>query len=222
MTTAAETRKEKTAMATSLLARVRPFVLLTVVVGVLLGVAQSASANVRVEGGDTPFYARISSNLIFHTDEWAVITFYRPPACVPEGFNLLALVDVPGAFFCGPPTIDGFTIWRNGPEIDPAPIQVEFQGLGAVPVWIVGWPELQAAIADDTLTIGELAALPSLLVGSASFYQETLHPIQMAQVLVLEFVIRGTMEDGRSFQAQGVVTGNAVRVKHVRIGFQLT
>jgi hypothetical protein len=191
---------------------------LLLLVGVLLLAAPTATANVRLTGGETPFYARIESGEIFHSDEWAVIGFYRPPACVPADFNLLALFDVPGAFACGPSTIDGFTIWRNGPETDPAPIQAEFHGLGAVPIWFVRWPDLEAAVADDVLTIGELAALPSLLVGSASFYQETLHPEQAAQVGELEFVAHGTLEDGSPFAADGVLTFAAGhRFPHVRI-----
>jgi hypothetical protein len=167
------------------------------VVGVLLLAVPTATANVRLTGGETPFYARIESGDIFRTDEWAVIAFYRPPACVPAGFNSLALFDVPGALACGPSTIDGFTIWRNAPQTDPAPIQAEYHGLGAVPIWFVRWPELEDAVADDVLTIGELAGMPSRLVGSASFYEETLHPEQSAQVGELEFVVQGTLECGR-------------------------
>lgn len=190
------------------------------VVGVLLLAVPTATANVRLTGGETPFYARIESGEIFHTDEWAVIAFYRPPACVPAGFNLLALFDVPGAFACGPSTIDGFTIWRNGPQTDPAPIQAEYHGLGAVPIWFVRWPELEDAVADDVLTIGELAGMPSRLVGSASFYEETLHPEQSAQVGELEFVAWGTLEDGRRFAAESVLTFAAGhRFPHVRIAF---
>jgi hypothetical protein len=191
---------------------------LLLLVCVLLLAAPAAAANVRLDGGETPYYARIESGEIFHTDAWAVIAFYRPPACVPAGFNLLALFDVPGAFACGPSTIDGFTIWRNGPQSDPAPIQAEFHGLGAVPIWFVRWPELEAAVADDVLTIGELAALPSLLVGSASFYEETLHPEQAAQVGQFEFVARGTLEDGQPFAADAVLTFAAGhRFPHLRI-----
>jgi hypothetical protein len=189
-------------------------------VGVLLLAAPTAAADVRLTGGGTPFYARIESGEIFQTEHWAVIAFYRPPACVPADFNLLALFDVPGAFVCGPSTIDGFTIWRNGPGTDPAPIQAELHGLGAVPIWFVRWPELEAAVADGVLTIGELAALPSLLVGSASFYEEMLHPEQAAQVGELEFVAHGTLEDGRPFATDGVLTFAAGhRFPHVRIAF---
>lgn len=192
-----------------------------VVVGVLLIPASSVAANVRVEGGGVvPFYARIERGEVFHTDDWAAIVFYRPPACVPVDFNLLAFFDAPRAFGCTPPTVDGFTIWKNGPGIDPAPIQSELRGLGAVPVWFVSWPELQAAIADGVLTIGELAALPSRVIGSAGFYQETLHPEQAARNGKIEFVARGALEDGRSFQVQAALNHAAGRLTHMRIVFR--
>lgn len=206
-------------VARSPVTRIRKFVLLPVIVGVLLSGAQAAAASVRLEGGETPFYARIERDEIFHTDKWAVVVFYRPVACVRSAFNLLDFFDVPAAFGCGPPTVDGFQIWRNGPAIDPAPIQSKLRGLGAVPVWFVSWPELQAAIADDVLTIGEFAALPSLLVGSASFFTETLHPEQAAQNGKLAFVARGLLGDGRSFAAQASLSHAAGRITHVRIGF---
>jgi hypothetical protein len=192
-----------------------------VVGGALLLPASHVAANVRVAGGDTlPFYARISSGEVFHTDDWAVVVFYRPPACVPADFNLLAFFDVPRAFGCTPPTVDGFSIWAHGPGIDPAPIQGQFHGLGAVPVWFVRWPELQATIADGVLTIGELAALPSRVIGSAGFYQETLHPEQAAQNGKIAFVARGTLADGRSFQVQAALSRAAGRLTHMRIVFR--
>lgn len=50
-----------------------------------------------------------------------------------------------------PMTVEQFTIWKNGPETDPGPIHARSLGLGAVPVWFVAWPELEAAIADGGL-----------------------------------------------------------------------
>ena len=157
---------------------------------------------------------------VFHTEEWAVIPFYRPPGCVPASFNLLDFFDIPGAFFCGPQTVQTATIWRNGPGIDDAPIMAKSRGLGEMPVWFVRWPELEAAIADGELTIRDLEGLPSLLVGTASFYTETLHPSQAAQVPLTVFVARGTLEEGGSFQAQATRSGGAGRLTHVRIAFR--
>ncbi len=212
-----------------------PFVLLgcalvtVVVTSALLSppsIAQAkAQANVRIEGGDiSPYYARIARDEIFHTDDWAVIVFYRPPSCIPADFNLLELFDVPRAFSCGPATIEGFTIWKNGPDKDPAPLQGRFHGKGEVPVWFVRWSELESAIADEVLTIGELTGLPSRIVGTASHYQETLHPPQASDKGngKLNFVARGTLEDGRSFQAQASLRIVANRVTHIqtRIAFK--
>jgi len=184
-----------------------------VVMVCMLWLVPSVLGNIRLGGGgEVPFYARIERGESFHTDEWAVIVFYRPPDCVPATFDLLNLFDVPGAFDCGPPTTDGFTIWKNGPGIDPAPIQSNLHGLGAVPVWFVSWSDLQAGLDDDTLTVPELLAMPSLLVGSADFFQETLHPSGTANVPKISFVASGLLQDGRQFQAHASVSAGTYQV----------
>ena len=170
----------------------------------LISPVSSAYANVRTENaGDLPYYARTDPPFS-HTAEWGVIVFYRPPECIPTDFNLLELFDIPGAFGCGPYTTDGFAIWKNGPGTDAAPIQQKLFGLGAVPVWFVPWPDLQSAIADGILTIGEIEGM-SPLKGSASFYEETLHPSKM-----IEFTARGILvDDGRTFQVHVTTVGGA-------------
>jgi hypothetical protein len=51
-----------------------------------------------------------------------MIYFYRPPVCIPDEFNLLDFFDFSGAAFaCGPPTIEGLTLWETGILVDPAP-----------------------------------------------------------------------------------------------------
>jgi len=147
-----------------------------------------------------PFYARIELGLVIQDGTTAAIPFYRDPAGVPADFNLLNLFDVPRAFSCAL-TVAGFDLWKNGPPpVDMAPIQSETRGLGAVPVWFVDWTELRAVMSDHQLTITELSALPSLQVGFASFYQETLHPAGGAQVDTKDIVARGALEDGTAFQ----------------------
>jgi hypothetical protein len=193
-------------------------VVAALIVTLALGLAP-ASANVRIDDDVVPFYARIGAGEVYHDGAWAAIPFYRPPACIPADFNLLDFFDVPRVFGCGPQTVHTSTIWRNGPGIDAAPIMAKSRGLGAVPVWFVSVPQLQAAMADGELTIGELAAIPSLLVGTASLYTETLQPTQGAQVPLIVFVAQGALEDGRSFQAQATRSGGAGRLTHVRIAF---
>jgi hypothetical protein len=181
-------------------------------------VAMPATANVRIADDVVPAYARIATGEIFHNDDWAVIPFYRPPTCVPSSFNLLAFFHVPNAFFCEPQTVQVATIWRNGPGIDDAPIMAKLRGLGDMPVWFVSWPELEAAIADGVLTIGELEDLPSL-IGTATFYNETLRPSQAAQVHGITIVARGVLEDSRSFHVQATRSGGAGRQTSIRIAF---
>lgn len=146
-----------------------------------------------------PFYALLDRQLMPHTDTWAAVIFVRDPACVPAGFNLLDGVAVPQAFGCAL-TIEGHAVYKDGP---PPPIQVQVHGLGAVPVWFVAWPELQAAIADDLLTIGELAALPSRRTGVATFLTMSQQPggnrPQGAGNGKIELVARGALTAGGAF-----------------------
>jgi hypothetical protein len=185
-----------------------------------LALAGPASANVRFADDQVPAYARIYAGEIFHDGELAVIPLYRPSTCIPADFNLLDFFDVPGAFFCQPQTVETATIWKSGPPGDPAPIHAKSRGLGAVPVWFVSWPELEAAMADGVLTIGELESLPSLLKGTASFFTETLHPDEAAKVGLLTFVARGVMEDGRTFLVQGTRNGGVGGQTHLGITFR--
>jgi hypothetical protein len=175
-----------------------------VVATLLLVPASVASANVRLPEGDVPYYARIATGEIYHTDAWVAIVFYRPPACIPSDFDLLTRFTW-AAFGCTPPTTSGFAIWEHGPMVDLAPKQIELKGLGAVPIWFVTWADLQAAMVDGNLTIAELSAMPSLLVGSASYYHETLHPIESANHGFSEFNARGVLSDGRTFKYHAVM-----------------
>jgi hypothetical protein len=191
------------------------------IVGLLLAAAPGAYANVRTGGGgDLPVYARIASTELYHTDDWAVIVFYRPPTCVPAEFNLLEMYDFENAFGCTPPTTDGFILWEHGTEVGVAPRRIQLHGLGAVPVWFVSWPDLQAAIADGYLTVGELAGLPSHVAGSAGQYQESLHVGGVSNVGKIEFTANGTLEDGRSFQVQAMARDEVGRYMKVLITFR--
>ncbi|HET7692271.1 MAG TPA: hypothetical protein VFM44_04200 [Gemmatimonadota bacterium] len=154
-----------------------------------------ASAATRSENTPVPFYARIEQGVIIHDATWAAVVFYRPPSCVRAGFNLLDFFDIPAAFGCEPMTVAGFTVTKT----PPLPAQSLLRGLGEVPVWFVDWSELQTAIADDVLTISELAALPSLRVGEASFYHETLHPTGGAKQNNLTLVGSGSLTGGGDF-----------------------
>jgi hypothetical protein len=183
----------------------------------------TASAQVRTvipdEDPGPTFYARIERQSVHteiapHTAQWAAIMFYRSPSCVPPDFNLLDLFHIPAAFGCSL-TIDGFEIWRNGPPpIDFAPMMAMFRGTGDVPIWFVSWPELQAAAADDVLTITELMAMDSLIVGTADKFHETLHPTGGAINPRIVITAGGILSDGRTFQLQhsGGIGGVQTRI----------
>lgn len=184
--------------------------------------AEPASEPVRIEsGGEVPFYARFGENETFSDGEWAVIVFYRPPDCIPADFNLNQFFhfpgdDSPGAFGCAPPTTTGIETWLNGPQVDPAPLVAEVTGRGAVPVWFVAAPELEAAMADGEVTIGELAEAPSLLTGNAATYTELLHPSQSNAAPLIQFAAQGALEDGSPF-AVDVSQGASDVADHVMI-----
>jgi hypothetical protein len=192
-----------------------------------------AAVRVALTSADMPFYARFERDLI-HTDgEWAAVAFYRPPACVPADFNLLDFFDAPAAFGCNAPVpyLIGFAVFKNVPPGVPplesglTPIQSETKLAPgqSMPVWFVRWSELEAAIEDDHLTIGELEALPSRLKGQAAFYTETLHPLsgpggQGAQQTMTSIVASGILEDGRKFTYMATETHNTLR--DVKIEFK--
>jgi hypothetical protein len=190
----------------------------------------AAQAAVRIEipaqGPGVPAYARIEAGRVIQDGTWAAIVFYRLPECVPNDFNLLSFYDPPRAFDC-PLTVRGFEIWKNGPPpVDFGPIQTKSHGLGAVPIWFVKWSELQTAIADGTLTVSELWTLPSLRIGSASFFQETLHPLGAAQHGSLDIVAHGLLSNGSAFHLHVVsVEGDpdsfsSVKFPSVKISFR--
>jgi hypothetical protein len=184
--------------------------------------AGSAGAQIRLQVPDDspgpPIYARVERPFVYHTAEWAAIVFYRSPDCVPGGFNLLDLFDL-GAFDC-PLTVSGFELWGNEPGIDAAP-RLEVTSGDSVPVWFVPWPDLQAAIADDVLTLSELDSL-SPLKGVATF-REVLSPFVGpgetggAQVTHLAITAAGVLSDGRSFQYEYTDAFADPEKGHVRI-----
>lgn len=192
-----------------------------------MGASQASSAAaegepIRVEsGGEVPFYARFGENETFSDGEWAVIVFYRPPECIPADFNLVQFFHFPGendpgAFGCAPPTTTGVETWQNGPDVDPAPLVAEVTGRGAVPVWFVAAPELETALADGEVTIGELAELPALLTGTAATYNELLHPSQSNENPLIQFTAAGVLDNGGPF-AVDVSQGAADVEDHVTI-----
>jgi hypothetical protein len=202
-----------------------------VVAVAVFGVGASVHAAVRLwvplQDPGPPFYAAIDrppTGQIFHDGEWAAIPFVRDPACVPADVNLLDGFDLPPRpFRCGL-TVHGFVIYKNGPD-DLLPIHALLMGNGAVPIWFMRWSELQTAIDDDVLTITELETLPSLLVGSASFFEYLQQPGAFRPQGFgngkIESVASGTLSDGRGFQfsVREVGVDQISTLRHIRIQF---
>jgi hypothetical protein len=164
----------------------------TLVAAALL--AAPASAQVVTAPTETPFYARDVEG-----PRWTPVIFYRPPACVPESFNLVQFFDVPRAFECGPMTMHQVAVWTSGPGIDPAPLRADGWGWGAVPIWFVLTRDFREATADGVITMAELRSLEPLM-GTAHWYREILQPRETAEIGLLKVTARGTLEDKRSFR----------------------
>ena len=164
-----------------------------------------------------PFYARLERGMVLQTDEWVAIAFYRDPSCVRSTFNLLNFFDfanIPAIFAC-PLTVSGFEVWSD-PTTDPGPRQGKLQGNGAVPVWFVSVTDFESALPGITIT--ELLAMPSLMQGVATYFEETLHPLGAASQSMLQIVSMGELPDGRTFRFIAVEA--AGELSHVEIQFQ--
>ena len=150
------------------------------------------------EAPGPPYYALLSRGFVPNDGSWAGIVFLRSPSCVPAAFNLLDWFNRWDALACEL-MVEGEEWWHS---LDaPPPFQLRDRGLGAVPVYFARWPELQAAIADDVLTIGELQSLPSLLTGTASFLEHVVHNDNQPTDHGHEtLVARGALSDGRTFE----------------------
>lgn len=152
-----------------------------------------------------PAYARFTtvSELGFTDRLWFVIPFYRDPACVPRNFNLLEFFDRPRAWECDeemPPYIEGFVIRSEPP---PAPPEVfSVTGVEGMPVWFVGFEELQqvAEKHDGKITIRDLEKMDTIRVGVAEFYMEEIQT-DANPVSTHRIVTWGALLDGTPFLA---------------------
>jgi hypothetical protein len=193
----------------------------------VISVGNAAQAQIHInipEDRQPPIYANLDGGgggFIPHTDVWAVVFFYRPPECVPVDFNLLDFIDRSGRPFGCALLFEGHTNWRSFD--DPYPADSLIQGTGAIPAWFVRWPELQAAVADGDLTVPELSSLPSLIVGVASFYQESIrNDIRGSRDANEALAALGTLSDGRVFHVElteRLHDGTHTFI-HVRIDFE--
>lgn len=175
----------------------------------------------RIESPMFPFYARAEppssvDGFAYHTDEWAAIVFYRDPDCVPAEFNLFDFYAIPGAFFCAP-AVDGFSLHVEPLGMTPPKVS-QLHG-DAVPIWFVPWNEaFQAAVANEVLTMAQLAAMPGLVKGVATTFREHLTSVENHPSPMINITARGYIEGGGSFRYGVNWPGLTVEdVKHVSI-----
>ena len=150
-------------------------------------------------GGAGPGFQTDGSLFAVHDSDWAVIPFWRSTTCIPANFNLLDQFD-PNAESCEL-LISGFAKLQAGTFL---PMSWEVRAVSEVPVWFVSWAQLQTAMADGVLTMNELSSLDTLIVGTATFYQEQNHTFFGHQVSHLSLRASGSLEDGRSFRVGAV------------------
>lgn len=181
------------------------------------------------EHPNAPFYSPIGLSpntgaLRFpRNEEWGAAPFVRDLGCVPPDFNLLSLFDLAPAFPEGPPrpflcalTVAGHIVFEDGGPPPSGLIQSQMHGLGAVPVVFAAWSEIEAAIADDVLTLPELLGLPSAMVGTADLYKETVvrGSLPSGQV-AFRLNARGVLPDGRRFRLVYIDEASVARLTRI-------
>ena len=85
-----------------------------------------------------PVYAAFDRGFMPHTEEWAVVIFYRTPACVPADFNLLDFFDPPPRPFLCDLQIEGHLNWRS--LDDPYPADNLVRGTAQFPYGLCAGP----------------------------------------------------------------------------------
>ncbi len=155
-----------------------------------------------------PAYARLELLVpnfdVPNNNRWAAIVFYRDPACVPPDFNLGQFFHPPGpggpgAYAC-PLLVEGHEIWDTRPRPGLSPIYVRTRNaVPNLPIWFVAWDELRPILESGQVFIGDITALPSLIRGSAHWYEEALYPNGAAKIPGITLRSEGNLEDGGKF-----------------------
>jgi hypothetical protein len=168
-----------------------------------------------------PAYARLGlpMNQVLHDGEWLAVPMLRDPACIPADFNLLGFFDPPGpagpgAFACTL-KLRGWYMIEADATPGTFPRIVHASG-DAVPFWFVRWSEFEPLLAGGVVRIGDLAALPSLVRGTATRFEEMLQPRVEQHRVAID--ASGRLEDGRPFRFHLTHVGD--RIVTIRIGFR--
>ncbi len=177
----------------------------TIVISILITVTGVVSAGERRTTPPEPF-APIYGDWVVNGD-YAAFIFYRNPDCVPDWFDFFVYVDIPGAFFCNPVTVEGFAIYEDPADFTPK--QGKFYGLGAVPEWFVEREVYDQMVDDGVLTMQEVVDNSSIS-GFAHCYRETLHTSGVHPVPMKNIIARGTLDEDSSMDASFKIHGLVV------------
>jgi len=160
---------------------------------------------VPVESPGIPAYMRLADyRFLPANDQWTVLVFYRDPACIPTDFNLLEFTHFPGpaglgAFAC-PLVVEGYDMrFASLDPTQPPEYMRMFNRSPQQPVWFVASAEFDALFERGYLHIDEIAAMPSLVRGSAWKFDEQLYPAVSNPEPAITMSARGRLETGQRF-----------------------
>jgi hypothetical protein len=173
------------------------------------GPPPSGRLDVPVESPGVPAYVRLENLgvgwLAPRNDKWTALVFYRDPECIPPNFDLGQFFDFPGpggpgAYGC-PSLTEGFYLYlgRTPDPTTPPNYSLLRNVTPALPIWFVGSAELDRLLARGGFTIGELAALPSLVRGRGWHFEEKLYPGGVNPEPGITMSARGRLETGGQF-----------------------
>lgn len=140
--------------------------------------------------------------------EWVAVVFYRDPDCIPLDFDLGQFFHFPGpggpgAFGCQLLT-EGMELWANGPDMgDMAPVYMRARNaVPDLPIWFIDRDEFDQELADGSVFINDLVALPSLIRARAWWFEEYINPTGGAADPALSLRANGRLESGGRFSLE--------------------
>lgn len=139
---------------------------------------------------------------------WAATIFYRPPEWVPDDFNLLeqSLHPIFNIDPDCPLFVEGFGLREKGAVVPRLQMLRKVEG-AQMPVYFCHLEDLYPALADGHITVGDLEAMDSLLVGWVDSYSELIQPADASGQFQIEVRASGVLEGGGRFSVH--CTANA-------------
>jgi hypothetical protein len=186
-----------------------------VIAVVVLAVRASAAERLLIpEQLDLPFYVQG----LGHTADlaWVGGVFYRPFETAPGDIAVNDFVSVdPEAY---PLSVEGFAVVDEDDSFPPYPLNAVLRNRPgeAVEICFNSVEDFRKALENDgKVTIDELRAMPSLIVGYADFYLEINQPPDPrdpGKGFSRDVIAKGVLEDGRPFYVRSIYTEGAYNI----------